>query len=175
MNTVKLNDWLQLVGIAAIVASLIFVGLQLKQTQDIAIAAQYQARASHVVGNVGDMLQSAPGMRVVGRNILEDIQSSNDIPANLKAWALDQPVDELAFRGLTAYSSLKGRDNLYFQYQSGFITEEAWYALRVEFKRELHDPRLWTGILYQNDPEVWRESFQALINELLNESTPTVE
>ena len=175
MNTVKLNDWLQLVGIAAIVASLIFVGLQLKQTQEIAIAAQYQARSTHVDGNVGDVLQSAPGMRVVGRNILEDIQSSNDIPANLKAWALDQPVDELAYRGLTAYRSLKGRDNLYFQYQSGFLTEEAWYALRVEFKRELHDPRLWTRILYENDPETWRESFQALINELLNESAPTLE
>ncbi len=36
MDSAKLNDWLQLVGIFALVASLIFVGLQLKQTQEAA-------------------------------------------------------------------------------------------------------------------------------------------
>ena len=43
MNSERVNDWLQLVGMAAVVASLLFVGLQLKQSQEIAIAAQYQA------------------------------------------------------------------------------------------------------------------------------------
>jgi hypothetical protein len=36
MDSSKLNDWLQVVGIFAVVASLIFVGLQMKQTDDIA-------------------------------------------------------------------------------------------------------------------------------------------
>ena len=45
MDSSKLNDWMQIVGMFAIVASLIFVGLQMKQSQEIAIAAQYQARA----------------------------------------------------------------------------------------------------------------------------------
>jgi hypothetical protein len=36
MNREHLKDWLEGIGIAAIVASLIFVGLQLKQSQDIA-------------------------------------------------------------------------------------------------------------------------------------------
>ena len=45
MNSAKLNDWMQVIGIFALVASLIFVGFQMKQTQDIAIASQYQARA----------------------------------------------------------------------------------------------------------------------------------
>ena len=175
MNSEKVNDWLQLVGMVAIVASLLFVGLQLKLSRDIAMAAQYQARADHVVGSAGDVLQSAPGMRVVGRNTLEEILASNDISANLKAWASEQPIEELAFRRLTAYRSLKARDNLYFQYQSGFITEEAWYALRAEFKWELHNSRVWTRPLYELNPGLWRESFQTLINELLDEGKPTVE
>jgi hypothetical protein len=37
MDSAKVNDWLQLVGIFALVASLIFVGLQLKQTQEVAV------------------------------------------------------------------------------------------------------------------------------------------
>ena len=170
MNSEKVNDWLQLVGMVAIVASLLFVGLQLKLSRDIAIAAQYQARVDHVNAGVGDVLQSAPGMRVVGRITLENILASNDIPANLKAWASEQPVEELAYRTLTAYRSLKNRDNLYFQYQAGFLTEEAWDAVRAEFRGELHNPRAWTRNLYEDNPEIWRKSFRTLINELLDES-----
>ncbi len=37
MDSAKLNDWLQVFGIFALVASLIFVGLQIRQTQEIAM------------------------------------------------------------------------------------------------------------------------------------------
>jgi hypothetical protein len=37
MNSEKLRDWLQLVGMAAVVASLVFVGLQIKQSDEIAL------------------------------------------------------------------------------------------------------------------------------------------
>ena len=45
MDSAKLNDWMQVIGIFAVVASLLFVGLQMKQSQEIALAEQYQARA----------------------------------------------------------------------------------------------------------------------------------
>jgi len=35
MDSAKLNDWLQVIGIFALVASLVFVGLQMRQTQEI--------------------------------------------------------------------------------------------------------------------------------------------
>lgn len=38
MDSQKLHDWLQIIGITAVVASLIFVGLQIKQSDDIALA-----------------------------------------------------------------------------------------------------------------------------------------
>lgn len=60
--------------LVAVVASLLFVGLQLKLSQGIAFAAKNQARADHDVGNTGDLLQSDPAMRVIGKRILEDIQ-----------------------------------------------------------------------------------------------------
>jgi hypothetical protein len=40
MDSAKLNDWMQVSGIFAVVISLMFVGYQLKQSQDIAIAGQ---------------------------------------------------------------------------------------------------------------------------------------
>ena len=44
MKSFRLKDSVELVGISAIVASLIFVGMELRQSQEIAIASQYQAR-----------------------------------------------------------------------------------------------------------------------------------
>jgi len=37
MNSEKLRDWLQLVGMAAVVFSLVFVGLQIRQSDEIAL------------------------------------------------------------------------------------------------------------------------------------------
>lgn len=37
MNSAKLNDWMQVFGIFALVGSLIFIGLQMKQEREIAI------------------------------------------------------------------------------------------------------------------------------------------
>jgi len=58
MDSSKLNDWMQVVGIFAVVASLIFVGLQMKQSQDIALAAQYQARAEAAQNMMMSMQES---------------------------------------------------------------------------------------------------------------------
>jgi hypothetical protein len=38
MNSDKLRDWLQLVGMLAVVASLLFVGLQIRQSDEIAMS-----------------------------------------------------------------------------------------------------------------------------------------
>ena len=49
MNSQKLHDWLQIIGIAAVVASLVFVGLQLKQSDEIALAQVYESAAARGV------------------------------------------------------------------------------------------------------------------------------
>ena len=38
MDSGKLQDWMQIVGLFSLVGSLIFVGLQLKQSHEIALA-----------------------------------------------------------------------------------------------------------------------------------------
>ena len=47
MNTKKVNldTWIQLLGVLAVVAALIFVGLELRQSRRIALADQEQQRA----------------------------------------------------------------------------------------------------------------------------------
>ena len=65
---------------------------------------------------------------------------------------------------------LKIFDNLYFQYESGFLSEEAWNAYRVEFRQELRNPHLWTRNIFDHSPEIWRDSFQGLVKQLLQEN-----
>ena len=49
MDSQKLQDWLQIVGLAAVVASLVFVGLQLKQSDEIALAEVFESAAARGV------------------------------------------------------------------------------------------------------------------------------
>ena len=52
MDSAKLNDWMQVAGIFAVVASLIFVGLQMQQDRDIALFAATQARTDTTVQSI---------------------------------------------------------------------------------------------------------------------------
>ena len=49
MDSAKLNDWLQVIGIFALVASLIFVGLQMKQAQEIGNAERRMTRVANEI------------------------------------------------------------------------------------------------------------------------------
>ena len=44
MRRVSLDTWIQLLGMLSVVAGLVFVGLEMQQTQRIALASQLQAR-----------------------------------------------------------------------------------------------------------------------------------
>ena len=168
MNKERSHDWLQIIGMAAVVASLIFVGLQLKLSQEIAIAAQYQARLDAASGHYTAILQSDTGLRVIGTGLLAEITADANTPPELKAWAASQPVEELAFRTIGATIFLKSHDNVYFQYQAGFLSEEAWTALRAQLRTGLNDPRTWCRAVFEKNPGIWRESYQKVIQELLD-------
>lgn len=172
MNSEKLHDWLQLVGMAAVVASLLFVGLQLKQSQDIAIASQYQARFDSTVEQIGALLGSSTAMRVIGQDVLRTIESSNKVPANLKNWFAEQPVEELAYRTAQAFISLKTSDNHYYQYQSGFLSEEAWAAYRTELSQNLNNPLRFDHLIVEMNPDVWRRSFRQLVSDIVVPTEP---
>jgi len=58
MKRFNWRDLTEIIGFIAIVGSLIFVGLQLNQSQEIAIASQYQDRASTAVEYYGSQMQS---------------------------------------------------------------------------------------------------------------------
>jgi len=82
MDSAKLNDWLQVLGIFALVASLIFVGLQMKQTQEI-------------------------GQGEAAANILESTNSfRNTIISNAEVWRSGCMGEELSQGDQTKFAKM---------------------------------------------------------------------
>ena len=171
MDSDKLHDWLQIVGAAAIVASLIFVGMQLKQSQDIAIANQYQARFESAAETARAYIQSETALKAWGSFLTNKIQSDDSLSEEFRAWAERQSAEEIAFRYWSAYIELKTHDNHLFQYEQGFVEAESWQAFRETFKMLLRAPRELYVVreIYLDNPDIWRRSFRMYIEELLSE------
>jgi hypothetical protein len=58
-------------------------------------------------------------------------------------------------------------DNYYFQFEQGFMQEEAWAAFRYRFKKAMKNEYIQATFL--DDPQDWRKSFRELCFELLAE------
>lgn len=171
MDSEKLNDWLQILGAAGIIASLVFVGMQLKQSQDIAIAAQYQARHDAAAENIRIYLQSETTLKFMGKEIVSAALSDPNIPAEVKESILALPPENVAVGVFQAHLDLLTFDNLYFQYQAGFLSDEGWQAMREQARLLLAQdmPKSRLRRLYEHDPSRYRKSFREFFDGLIRE------
>ena len=55
---VRFDVWVQLIGMLGVLGGLIFVGLEMKQSQQIALAAQQQARTAALVSIIGSFSEA---------------------------------------------------------------------------------------------------------------------
>lgn len=112
MNSQKVNDWLQLVGLLGLIASLLFVGFQIKQTQDIAEANTSLTRA-WTTGELHIMRASSPTL--------------NSAFAKLWVGAASQlRPDELVALYWHYLAVLKVAESNFDQYQRGYLTLDRW-------------------------------------------------
>ena len=147
-----------MIGIASIVASLIFVGLQLKQAQDFAVANQYLEQASLVVEARNGSMQSEAYMRDFGERLMATGEFSEEESGD--------PV-AIAARMLSASNSLTILDNDHFQYLEGFQSEEAWRSNRQVLKSVLSGK--FGRFAYEQGKDSERASFKALCEEIIKE------
>ena len=101
MKKVSLDVWIQLVGMLSIVASLIFVGLEMRQSQRIALAAQQTARVQIFTEIVTGMTESGI------------------------AW--NGPDDDYVY-GNRTNQILWVFENDYLQYRLGLMDQSVWQA-----------------------------------------------
>jgi hypothetical protein len=151
------KDTLELIGIAAIIASLIFVGLQLKQSQDIAIASQYHARAALSVQHFSAEMESGD-LKFWGSR--DRWKADNDLSIEDRGRAV-----------LRSAAYLIMVDNHYYQYEAGFLEEDVWQNQLNGLKRQLRiNGRLRSMIRARKI--LVQPSFLNLANELLDDMDP---
>jgi len=159
----------EFVGMATIVASLIFVGLQMKQAQEIAIAAQYQERANtageYYLGQMNEPAVSDRGQRMVENGYYDTYPT-----AVRESIASKTPV-AIALEYLRFRMVMNLQDNNYYQYESGFMSEGAWQAELIRFRKFLSNELF--AAIYLHEKSQYRPSFQELCDQVLAELAET--
>ena len=153
MKSTNWKDIAELVGSATIVASLIFVGLQMKQSHDIALAAQYQARAQATM----DLYTAA-------------IEAGYDWSSAAKPEAEQTPVEIAAAEsvrrwGWTAF------ENHHFQYQAGYLTQESWDGLRNRIRDLYANPA--GRATFEGRKRYMRQSFVDYVEQIGGDAVGT--
>ena len=128
-------NWIELFGFISLAVSLIFVGIQLKQNQDISKSIQYLERQSIVI------------------DIIMNAQSKNEIILNddlLTKHLNEMNLSEILYTSNQMNIFVTSMDNCHFQYQKGFIEQEAWDVCKHRFQSILRNCNtifLWEKVL----------------------------
>ena len=141
----------ELIGIAAIVASLVFVGLELRQTQTALMASTYQARSFDAMNAQRGLADSEYIRPLLAKIDLDNEQSLEGLSRE-EFWRLRRHV----------VSRMIDFDNEYFQYQSGYLDEKYFEG---QFKTGL---KRWR----QLGMTEFRPELRELVDELLVENAP---
>ena len=113
MKKVSLDVWVQLVGLLSVVAGLVFVGFEMRQSQQIALASQQQERASLVTEIIGTFAEVDPPI-----SMLDYLDGNIDF-SDPDTRAV---VENFIYRMWMVY------ENDYLQYDLGLMNEEIWQA-----------------------------------------------
>ena len=111
---VSFDTWIQLLGMTGVLGGLVFVGLEMRQSQQIALAAQQQARTEIFTGIVNSVNESS---EVSLYQILVKAMDNEPLTASEK-----KITENYAFQTIWVF------ENDFIQYQAGLIDENVWLA-----------------------------------------------
>ena len=135
MNSTNLKNTIEVIGILAIVISLVIVGFELRQSHQIAIASQYQERTDSGRQYFYEVLDSEYRMRDVA-SMSERIEwPEGFLTEREQQWLAENPIETWAEARIWANINLYGFDNYHYQFQSGFLSADGWGAM----ENRLHD------------------------------------
>ncbi len=110
----RLRAYIEIVAIAAVVASLIAVVIELRQTQSALIASTYQARAIDAIAQGINLAESDYMLPLlIKTNIVENVDAISDLTATERARL------EIYLR-----NRIIDLDNEFYQFQNGLLDRE---------------------------------------------------
>jgi hypothetical protein len=152
MVSAKLNDWIQILTSVGVILSLIFVGLQIQQSREIAIADIYQQRTAILIQQLGFSFPPE-----VAYESWRKARAGEEL----------SPEDELVIH-ISIAARIAYWENNHFQYQLGLMPEEQWEASRKAIGgMAKRDPRFLT--VWNTERTVVRKSFADEVDLILRE------
>ena len=151
MNKVSIDVWIQLLGMVGIIASLIFVGLEMRQTQRIAIAGQQQARASANMDGLNAFIESG----FDHQSIVWDGTFDYDLSG-----------EEIIFRN-SLHSAWHMYENDFYSYTQGLMDDSTWSAKLAGIER-IYNICIGREI-YDSRAPIFSEEFRQVIESLSDE------
>ena len=143
MSLKNFRDWLEVIGIFGVIASLVFVGLQLQQDREIAMAGAFQERSAMYA----EAMHALAANENAQRAMIKAQGMDPDAPVDLPGLTTPMSALELiAMRQAASAMAVLG-DNSYYQYEQGFLPEEHWLAVREEIKRNLRMSTMFREIM----------------------------
>lgn len=121
MKKLSLDTSIQLLGVLAVVASLIFVGLELRQSQRIALADQEQQRAIAQQQNQWAFLEAGYDLDKIAR--AQDLEALSD--------------GEIVARRTNHHIQWYIAESDFAQYQNGLMSDEVFEAKKRNLTRLL--------------------------------------
>ena len=153
VDSTKLSDWLQVIGLFGVIIGLAFVGLQMRQDQKIALSNAYQARTETAISFLLANAENSVLLRAQSK-------SAKDGSESLTA-------EELLSLRYVTLAALLNYENVHFQYVNGFIGEEHWGRTKAVIAASLSQGP--TREVYQSNTARWRGSFRGFLDELIAE------
>ena len=151
MKSEKLRDWLEIVGIFSVVASLVFVGLQMRQAHKISLSQTYQGRTTAAAE-----FNSAFASNTVALSAYTKVVDGR---------AQEITIEEYQSLRRTIVAVLHLYDNAHFQYQQGFVSEEFWLATRANLKSWMNLSAFRAIILERIDVQ-GRPDFKSVVHSI---------
>jgi hypothetical protein len=152
MNSEKTRLVVEIIGIVSIVASLLFVGLQMRQTYEIALVTLTQMRSDASRELAVAQIGSEPLLAIDAK-----IEAGEDLT----------PYETMT-QSLLPFIFFNHFENSHFLYTEGYLTGEQWQsdlvAIRYFTKAQPSYARYWA-----DQKEIFRASFVEEIDRNLSE------
>jgi len=150
MKKLDINALAQLSGLAGVMASLIFVGLELRQSQTIALAAQAQQRAAMLMDSSNAWLESGLDFQSI---VFEQ---------NYDA-VISKPM---AAMRISAHQNWFLYENDYEQYSLGLMPDDIWQVKLRGIDRiyNICEERP----IYESRAPMFSDNFRAIVESLPN-------
>jgi len=155
MNWDAIGAVAELVGALGVIASLIYLAVQIRQNTRSSRAATFQSTSSEVSHLYRTLASDSELARIFRIGLLEP-------------QALDE--DEFSRFGALLISALKGYENIFVQYHQGTVDDQTWEAWRRSILSMLELPG--AAFFWELRGGVFREDFQHLVKQLAPSGFP---